>query len=102
MDFLLLISYALVYLAGYHGAYVVNLATRRVLIGNLRVAGLVVLVIATVVMIYVIEASAPPDATVYARSYVQGRFATGPALIVAFFVGLRMFLERRKAKKGGL
>lgn len=102
MELLLLIPYALVYFAGFYGAHLVNLASHRVLIGNLRVAGLVLLFIVTAVVIYLMEVNAPPDATAYAKSYVQGRFATGPALIVAFFVGVRIFLERRKARKGGL
>ena len=100
MELLILIPYALVYFAGYYGAHLVNLACRRVLVGNLRVAGLIVLFIATAVVLYLMEINAPPEATAHAKSYVQGRFATGPALVVAFCVGLRIFFERRKAKQG--
>ena len=99
MELLLLIPYALVYFAGYYGGHVVNLAARRVLVRNLRIAGLALLFVVTAAVIYLMEVNAPPHATAFAKSYVQGRFATGPALIVAFFVGLRMFLERRKARK---
>ena len=101
MELLILIPYALVYFTGYYGARLVNITSRRSVIGNLRVAGLVVLLGVTGIVIYLMEVNAPPEATAYAKSYVQGRFATGPALIVAFFVGVWMFLERRKAKKGG-
>ena len=99
MEALVILPYALVYFGGYYGAHLLNLASRRVLIANRRVAGLILLAVVTGVVIYLLEVNAPPNASEFAKSYVQGRFATGPALLVAVFVGVRMFLDWRKSRK---
>jgi hypothetical protein len=40
MEFFFTFVYAAIYFAGYYGAHVLNLITRRVLLANLRMAGL--------------------------------------------------------------
>lgn len=104
MEVLLILAYAIIYFVGYYGAQVLNLLARRVLIKNLRIGGLALLVLAAAVAAYLIEFNAPAGASSFVKGQLQGRFAIGPALIVAFAVGIRMWLENRKlgkARKAG-
>lgn len=100
MDFLLVLAYAIVYFAGYYGAHFLNLGLRRVVVGNLRFAGLAVLGLAALVAYVLIDKLAPPDASAGARGYIQGRLVIGPVLIVGAFVAVRMWLDQRKLAKG--
>lgn len=98
MDFMFVFAYAVVYFVGYYGAHVFNLALRRVLFTNLRLAGLgFVALVATGVAI-LIEVKAPPNAGAFAKGYLIGELAITPALVVGAFVAGRVWLENRKLK----
>ena len=99
MDILFILAYAVVYFVGYYGAYILNLAARRVLVTNLRVAGLGLVAIAAAVVAYLLQVNAPAGSTAFARGYVQGQVAIFPALVVGVVVGIRIWLENRKLGK---
>lgn len=95
----LIVIYGLVYLAGYYGAHLLILALRRVLVRNLRVAGLALLALVAVAVSLVLGAVAPPNASFEERGYVAGKLAFAPAVFVFLVVGVRMWLESRKIGK---
>ena len=99
MEFVFTLAYAAIYFVGYYGAHVLNLALRRVLLPNLRLAGLGLVAIVAAVVAVLIEVNAPPHASAFAKGHLQGQFAIAPALIVGIFVGVRMWLENRKLGK---
>ena len=99
MDFVFTLVYAAIYFAGYYGAHLANLAMRRVLFSNLRLAGLGLVALVAAIVAILIEVKAPPNASAFAKGNLQGQFAIGPALIVGIFVGIRMWVENRKLGK---
>jgi len=99
MALFFILVYAAIYFAGYYGAHVLNLAARRVLLANLRVAGLGLVALAAAAVVVFIEVKAPPGASSFAKGHLQGQFAIAPALIVGAFVGIRMWLDNRKLGK---
>lgn len=96
MQFGFIFAYAAIYLAGYYGAHVVNLAMRRVLLPNLRLAGLGFVALVAIGVAIFIEVNVPPNVSVFARGRLQGQYAVGPAFIVGILVGIRMWLDNRK------
>lgn len=99
MQFGFVLAYAAIYFAGYYGAHVVNLIARRVLLPNLRLAGLGLVALVAAGVAILIEVNVPTNASTFARRHLQGQYAIGPALIVGIFVGIRMWLENRKLGK---
>lgn len=96
MEFLFIFVYAAIYFVGYYGAHVLNLATRRVLLPNLRIAGLTLVALIAAAVAVLIEVKAPPSASAFAKGRLQGQFAIGPALMVGIIVGIRMWLDNRR------
>jgi len=101
MELGLVIAYTVVYFVGYYGAHLLNLLVRRVLVSNLRLAGLGALAVSAAAAVYVIQTHAPKNATPYMVGQLQGRLAIGPAVIVATVVAVRWWLEVRRAGKLG-
>ncbi|WCM94829.1 hypothetical protein M5C99_09030 [Acidovorax sp. NCPPB 2350] len=99
MDFAFVIAYAAVYFVGYYGAHVLNLALRRVLFTNLRLAGLGLVAVVAAVVAMLIKVNAPSNASAFAKGHLIGELAIGPALMVGIFVAGRMWLENRKIGK---
>jgi hypothetical protein len=99
MEVVLILVYTAIYFAGYYGGHVVNLAVRRVWIKNLRLAGLTLVAVTAAAVALWIEIQIPPEADAYAKGYLQGKLAIGPALMVGIVVGIRMWLENRKLGK---
>lgn len=98
MEFALALAYSLVYLAGYYGAHMLNLAMRRVVFSNLRVAGLIVLATSAMAFAYLIGTRVPEGGDTFSKGYVQGA-AIGPALLVGVVVAVRMWMENRRLGK---
>ncbi len=99
MELLFVLVYTGIYFAGYYGGHVLNLVTRRVLISNLRLAGLSLVAIVAGAVALFIEIKVPQGASAFAKGHFQGQYAIGPALIVGIVVGIRMWRESRKLGK---
>jgi len=99
MEIALILGFAFVYFVGYYAAHIVNLVARRSVIANLRLPGLGLLVASSVCVAWFVQTRAPANTSSYVVGQMQGKFAVGPALIVAIVVAVRWWLEARKIGK---
>ena len=99
MELFIAVGYVVIYFVGYYGAHALNLMSRRVVVRNLRLVGLVAVAIAALAFAYFLGTVAPRGANNFAKGYVQGSLAIGPALLVYVVVAIRIWLERRRRAK---
>jgi hypothetical protein len=95
MGLFILLAYSAIYFVGYYSGRIVNLRAGRDLLKNLRWAGLGLVVFTAIIATILIELYTD-GIDPFVKGQLYGRFAIGPAMIVIFFVGARMQLERRK------
>lgn len=90
-----LIIYTLAYLAGHYGMHVVNLLARRVLVAELRIAGLAMVAVMAVGHAFLINQVAPDSAKPAAVGQAVGALVVGPAITVTAVVLFRAWWLRR-------
>ena len=90
-----LIFYTAIYLIGCYVAHLINEAAGRMLIGNRRMAGLVLALMVGVIHGYKIISSAPPHDQDSGSGYALGLYVILPLAIIATAVSYFTWLDRQ-------